>query len=316
MFKSILSSAKKLAAPVLGAATSGSTGGWGAQIGGALLGGIASDIGASRGASRDIAGQKEMFDYRIQQGLDHGMTPYEMFTGGAAGAGGGSTGQSQTLGNAWSQSAQQLAGMQQETREREKDRSTQLAQTAMQTEAQKDVAKLNNETTVRGQDISAQQFQEQLKFSMRQYEETTLPAAAAALGKTEQETAKLINEVSTSTPQFLRMMKIMTMGLDNTIGLAIQNELGIDVSDVNQMKSLPPEKRRKLFAGLLQAKSRLATEAAGVSTTAMQWLDAMESILGIDYDPNAPDPAPQDSTRGGPTMGRRHTGRRQYFGLQ
>ena len=40
----------------------------------------------------DLANQQKMFDYRIRKGQEAGMTPYEMYMGPAAGAGGGTTG--------------------------------------------------------------------------------------------------------------------------------------------------------------------------------------------------------------------------------
>ena len=275
--------------------------GWQGKAIGAIGGAVLGDWAARRGASRDMRNQQRMYDYRINQGLAHGMTPYEMFTGGAGGAGGGTTGSAAVLGNQYSQAAQMFAAQNQQSRENSLDRLTSLAQTEMQTTAQRDVAELNNSTTQRGQDISADQFNRQLEFDVRQYEEIVIPQAAAVLSKTEEETNKLINEVATSEPKFVRMLKIMTMGIDNTIGLAVQNSLGVDVSDPEQVQKLSPQKRKQLITGLMLAKSRLAAEAAGVAQTAEEWLKAMETIAGInEYDPNA-----DDSSMDGPVLGQR-----------
>jgi hypothetical protein len=102
------------------------------------------------GNEMDMSNQKEMFDYRIQQGMQHGMTAYEMFMGPAAGAGGGTTGSGQTLGNSQSQKDQQMAQAMTQREENRADRMTQLAQTEMQTRAQLAAAEMQADASKYG----------------------------------------------------------------------------------------------------------------------------------------------------------------------
>lgn len=236
------------------------------------------------GNKADLANQKAMFDYRIDQGLDYGMTPYEMFMGPAAGAGGGTSGSGQTLGNAASSAGNTRANLEYQDqvtqRENNADRAVQLAQTKMQTDAQRDVAKTQAGATEYGADLNYQAAMQRLTFDQEVYSTTNLPQAAATLRLTEKQTEKVINEIATSEPDFVRFIKLMTMGVDNMTAMVAGSEFG-DLSNPKTLLNMSPEKRKKAIAAMLSAKSQINTEIAGATEGFGR---TVESILQGMYD--------------------------------
>ena len=260
----------------------------------------------------DLSNQKEMYDYRINQGLDHGMTPYEMFMGPAAGAGGGTTGSGSTLGNSQTSRDMQTRQLQITREENAANRQTQLAQTQMQTNAQLESAKIqagvglakslgttymsnkttergqdiNSETSRRGQDISSETSKRnvdiqtsiqkgQLDLSERQFKQVTLPQAAKQLNLTEYQTQKALNDVATSDPKFVLAMKRLTMGVDNLYVEGLIKQFGVDPTKSQpEWDKIPVDKRAALMAALDIARSTTAKEGSGLAAVFERIVDA------------------------------------------
>ena len=217
------------------------------------------------GNKLDMQNQKEMFDYRIDQGLEYGMTPYEMFTGPAAGAGGGTSGSGATLGNAVSQTAPMALQAENQARENQRDREANLIQTAMQTDAQRDVAETQAGTQTRGQDLQKEIADNVLSLNKRELEEVKIPQAAAQLGLTQQQLQTEINKTATSSEKFQTAMKQLSMGPGNLLVELTMRDKGISLSDDSFMR-MSPEQREQILEELTAMASTLYVEASGFST--------------------------------------------------
>jgi hypothetical protein len=222
------------------------------------------------GNELDMANQKEMYDYRIQQGKAAGMTDYEMFMGPAAGAGGGTTGSGQTLGN---QPAQLAANATQAANAR-LQAQTQLGTAMIQANAQRDVAKTQAEATTGAAGITADatQYKAELEYKIKhkqlvldekQYQKD-LAIAAANINKTNQEAAKLINETATSDPKFVQMMRRLQMGPQNILVEYAINKYGFNPLDPESVKKSTDEMKRNFLTLVLGYDSRIAKEAFGI----------------------------------------------------
>jgi hypothetical protein len=216
--------------------------------------------GIRYGAKYDLKTQKNMFDYRINQGLEHGMTPYEMFMGPAAGAGGGSSGSNQVLGNAASN--QELLKKQQsmELVQKQLDRQTQLQTAKIQADASRDVAGI--QAGVSREKIAVDWANHAL--TAHQYFAVDLPKAAYNLQMSAEELKKKVNEVITSSPKFITMQKLLSMGVDNSINYMIQSRFGIDITDPKEMQSLSDDKFRNILGAFLAAGSQVSSITEGI----------------------------------------------------
>lgn len=221
-----------------------------------------------------------------------GLTPQEFYGSPAAG-GSGPSGGAQTLGNmaaSANASSKALMGQvlgaheQAKTQKRGQDiqAKTQENVANIQKQSAENVAKIQAGAQRRGQDLTYDIGLRNFKLSEEQYYNVNLPQAQENIRKTQRETEKLINEVATSKPQFVKLMKIMTMSAPNSLNFAIQRMAGIDISDDDQLKRLSKEKRRKLIAALLAVNSNAAAELHGVNYSIDAWLDSMaESAQSI-----------------------------------
>jgi hypothetical protein len=230
------------------------------------------------GNEQDLLNQQAMFDYRIDQGLKHGMTEYEMFTGGAVGAGGGTSGSGAMLGNNYSQAAQQEMQMNQQMKMQTIGNVAELAKTAMQVEGQKEVAGIQAGATIGSAQLSASTQQnianlqnamaeKKLKLDQELFDQVTLPAAAEQLKLTEQQTLKAINEVTTSNEKFVLMMKRLSMSADNVLMEFAQNYLGIDATNRDQVSKLSEAKKQKFTSLVASLKSNIFAETAGLQSS-------------------------------------------------
>lgn len=245
-------------------------------IGQTALAGNQAESQIKLGNQLDMQNQKEMFDYRIQQGMAAGMTPYEMYMGPAAGAGGGTSGSGATLGNQPMQAAQ--ANIQQQTALQQQE--TELKKTAMQTEATKYAADKAAEaqTGVAQMQTETQKLiaANQLQFNEKTYLNVTLPEASAKIGKTEAETDKLLNEVVTSTPEFVKFMKMLSMGVDNTLSAFLQNMDGYNLVDPGSVAKIPEHKRKEILAMLLAIQSGTLKNVEGLKKVGGDIMDAAQ----------------------------------------
>lgn len=241
------------------------------------------------GNALDLQSQKDIFDYRIEQGIEYGMTPYEMFMGPAAGAGGGTTGSNQVLGNSATQKNLQAQQLEAEAINKNMDRLTSLEATKMQTDAQVETAKIAAGATTGAAEISAgaskyqadlnkQIADNRLKLDTDRYKYIDVPQASENLKLTKQQIQKTINEVATSEKRFVLYITKLKMGLDNMVAEYIQNAEGIDVT---RPETYPKseEKRRELLGLLLAIQSGTAKNIRGLVEMFSQAQDAtMDSV--------------------------------------
>lgn len=282
----------------------------GSGIAGSLFGGSGQSSGSRRRQARrnqravlqqmrignrlDINAQKEVFDDRIDRGLQLGLTPVELFGGSAAGPGGGTTGSGATLGNSMSQQQQQAAELAQQDRLQMQTLGAQitadLQKTKMQTDAQKDVAQIQageqrhqTDTQAKTAAVVNQIRQGELDLSTRQFEENTLQLLAMQQEKQPHEVKKLINEAATSLPEWQRSQKLLQMGVSNSVNTMLQKRFGIDITDESQMKNLSTEKFRNILSVFMAADSNLYTELAGFFAAQGEDQFGLDPVLGSDF---------------------------------
>ena len=253
------------------------------------------------GNKLDMANQKEMFDYRIEQGLEHGMTAYEMFMGPAAGAGGGTTGSGNTLGNSQTQRDALALQNKQARQENARNRQTQLLQTAMQAEAsiksseiaansqlvsslgssamsanaskysadQSAAASQYGADTAATTQMKVARINEQIahkNYSLKSTElyQVTIPMAAAELKIKDYQAEKAFNEITTSSPKYQKALKLMTMSTDNSINYMLQSRFGVDVTSKKEMQSLSTKEFKNVLAVFIAAGSSINRELQGL----------------------------------------------------
>jgi hypothetical protein len=279
MWQSIASAAGSLALGALGNSASKTQGKWNRRLvrrENELARAHSIDM-VKLGNQLDMTNQKEMFDYRIQQGLDSGMTAYEMFMGPAAGAGGGTTGSGSTLGNQPAKlaaNATQAANARMQAATAQMQAQTQLGTAMIQANAQRDVAKTQAEATkdAAGINADANQYKAELEYKInhkqlvlneKQYQKD-LAVAAANINKTNQEASKLINETATSDPKFVQMMRRLQMGPQNILVEYAINKYGFNPLDPKSVEKSTDEMKRNFLTLVLGYDSRIAKEAFGI----------------------------------------------------
>ena len=216
------------------------------------------------GNKLDLENQKAMFNYRIQSGIRDGMTPFEMYMGPAAGAGGGTTGSGQTLGNSASQLGQQMMQQKNQNRIVNAQIGADLLKTKMQTDAQRDVAETQFKGTQYSADTQKAIAVGRLGFDKEVYYKTTAPEAAARMGLTTQQTLKAANEVVTSDKEFVKLMKVASMSSENILATLVAIGLPFDVLEPNEAKKLTKEEREKATAAILSLLSTSRKELTGL----------------------------------------------------
>lgn len=243
------------------------------------------------GNKYDLINQKEMYDFRLGRMEEAGLTSVEMFGSPGSAPGGGTTGSGTTLGNA--ASSQAIANKQIE-KDRQlawqktiADNATSLQQTKMQTDAQKEIASQQVGATTRGQDIQKAIAEGRLELDRDTYH-LNVKTASANIRKTEQETAKLINEVATSDAKFVTAMKQLSMGPANLLVELTMRHHGIALND-NSFKSLPKEKREAILAQILALSSSTYTEGKGAAALGKGAVEGgsgvLDSIISIISNP-------------------------------
>lgn len=254
------------------------------------------------GNELDMANQKEMFDYRISQGLEAGMTPFEMFMGPAAGAGGGTTGSGNTLGSQPAKLAQNTvqaanAQLQAQTATRNQmiQAAAQLGTAKIQAESQQKVAATQAGASIGAAGISADasQYKAELEYKIRhkelvlnnkRFEKVDLPQAAANIGKTEQETAKLINDTATSAPEFVKMLKRLQMGPQNVLVEYAISNYGFNPLDEKSVSNATNQQKRNFLGLVLGSQSHAVRELFGASLAAGTGIGSARDTLGNAYE--------------------------------
>lgn len=275
---------------ILGAGASALGGSLGGAAGNIILGDPEPDYSQEEileqitlGNKLDIRNQKEMFDYRINQGVAAGMTPFEMYMGPAAGAGGGTTGSGQTLGNA--ATAKNQAQIQAEMQQRSQiaNNTAALAQTKMQTDAQRDVAKIQAGATEYGADLQYNAQMVKNAIERDKLETVVIPMAAANIGKTEKETERIINEIATSEPKFVLRLKELTMGVDNQLAEMLKLHYGISLNDPSTFRNKSESERKEIISYAMAIQSGVAKNIEGVKDQ-IGLTDGFFDVLGNGID--------------------------------
>lgn len=246
-------------------------------IGGSILGSHAARQGASMDYRYGLKKEAALWD-RAQE---RGLTPQEYYGSPApGGAANFSSGGGQIIGNQAGQMAQQALQLGQQQRENEKNRQTQLAQTQIQSDTAKYVADTQAGTQKRGQDINREVADRAYNLDERKFQEVTLRESASNLNVKEQQIAKAVNEVITSSPKWLMMMKNLTMGSENMWVQSYIEHTGINpITDPESFKKLPKSEREKFLLGFLAFGSSTTKEVSGIS-----------ALLGLDRYENEPRP--------------------------
>ena len=277
------------------------------------------------GKQMDVEAQQEMFDFRLDRAREAGLTNVEAFGSPAAGGGGGTGAATMTLGNGAVSSGAQMrqAAVQQKIAadEKQKDRMTALAQTAMQTEAQTDVAKIQEGVQTRGQDLERWIAEQKLSLDRDQYH-LNVRNVSQTIKESDQRIEKLIHETATSDPKFVTAMKQLSMGPANLLVELTMRHHGIKLSD-DSFTDMSPKQREAILAELLALSSKWYTEAQGGfslfrqagdahshgATEARNVLKAIwEAITG-----ESEEPVDQAPSLGKPVDEQRNTGRMDYF---
>lgn len=271
--------------------------GLGGAIGGSLLGASNARTGA-RIDTRAKLGQEQKLWERAQS---RGLTPQEYY-GSPAPGNPSSSGAAQVIGNQANQMTSQAMQLGTQVRENEKDRQNALR-----------IEEIRAGVQERGQDLQFETALRSYNLQATQYFETTVPQIAANIKKTEQETAVLINDAITSTPKFVEMMKLLSMGPDNVYVAAVLEAAG--VKTIDDIGNLPKAEQQKILAQMLTGKSTIAREAAGFTGQIDDFVDSIidtaVSLLpgsgpGIEPADGSPKPSTQQKHRRG-QFGRRQS---------
>jgi len=247
---------------------------------------------ARLGRDIDVGAQQEMFDFRLNRAKEAGLTNVEAFGSPAAGGGGGTGAGTTTLGNSASTTGAQLrqAQMQQKiaSEERQKDRMTSLAQTAMQTSSQQKVAETQVNAQTRGQDISAataaaqqaidQAYKQGSLAINRDTLNNNIRQTSANIKKSQQETAKLVNEVATSDKKFVEAMKQLSMGPANLLVELTMRHHKIALNDKSFM-ALDKDQREAILGQILALSSVAYVEGQGAAALGNDAVNGAEGFF-------------------------------------
>lgn len=265
----------------------------GAGIGGLLGGPQGAAIGASLGSSfgakdalasgydmeNDAALQRRAMEWQFADGL--GLTPQEFY--GAPAAGGAPSGSgAQVLGNNATQVAQQVANMQFESDQRDKDRAVQLSGQAAQIQSSKIAAEAS--TTSAGISAGASQYMAnvqkmiadgQLSLARDQFN-AQLPKIQAETGLTEEQIKSARNAAVMSDPDYQKQLNSARLGVDNTIQRAIAEKYGVDFVDYSGYDQLTDSEKAGLLMEMYIAKQDGAAGLGGkVGQGILQYLGVM-----------------------------------------
>lgn len=221
--------------------------------------------------------------YDWQRAKERGLTLPE-FYGSPASGGSSPAGQGAVLGNSAQQAQSDKTRQYGEAVQRGLDRATQLKQTEMQTDAQKEVAKIQSGATLGAAKISAevqevrnQIEQGKLDLSKDNYRYILLPAAAAQLKISAAELDLKLNEIANTRHEWVREKTLLQMGVDNTIQTLILKRTGKDITKASDVRSMSQQEFKSTLSSLLAAKSAIQVNAEGVLQTIDNMVGAAKS---------------------------------------
>jgi hypothetical protein len=236
---------------------------------GASLGGAPGAIG---GAFLDSAMKKRDLKNQYQVGMQYGLTPTELA---GSVSGGSGYGLSQTLGNNYKDLAMQAKQQAYDMSERAKDRQTNLAQSAIAAEASIQSSNISAGASRYSADIQKAIADGKLDLDTKSYNNILLPRAASELDLNQAELDKRINEIATSAPEFLRAMKLLSMGPENTMQQLILNNSGVDVTDPKSVQNASVAQRKAILGSLLAISSGTTSTFSGVR-------EILGSMIGLE----------------------------------
>lgn len=246
------------AAPAIGTAIGG--------LPGTIIG---SAVGGMFDRKRDQQKMGDYYDFYSGKGA----TFNEILGSGGVGGSPSST-FGQTLGNAAAQSTIAARQMQFQEEMQSNQIQADLLKTTMQTEAQKYTADSQFQGTVLTNETKRDISQLDRDQVFRLATDTTLPSLAADLRIKEEQLAKIINETKTSSPEFVKTLKWMTMSSENMRALLASEEYGIDPNNIQgSLNKLSASQKRQLITTMLAMGSAVAKETAGASHTAEHYPD-------------------------------------------
>ena len=215
-------------------------------VAGSLLGALGGEKDSDRRTKRGIQLEDESYmrraEYDWEKADERGLTPQEFY--GSSAAGGSSSSSGNVLGNSATQLDVKRMDMDFQAREKQKDRETEIRK-----------AEISAGATKYSANIQKMIADDKIDLSRKTFEQVTLPQAAAQIGLTEQETLKMINDVVTSTPDFVRAKILLQMGVENTIQTSLLQRLGVDITSAEAMGNLSDEQFQNLLSLLVAAGS-------------------------------------------------------------
>lgn len=211
---------------------------------------------------------------RAQQ---RGLTAQEYYGSGAAGGVSSPTGNAQVLGNNITQNETLAKQQQFEAEQNQLDRMTKLSQSAMQAEAQKDVALTNLKGTTRGQDVQ-KEIADNIFGLNKQKLEAELKQAAVQLKISKQELLYKINTVATSEPKFLTAMKQLSMGPANLLTELTMRHHGISLSN-KSFENMSVSKRERILEEIVALGSVGYIEFSGAGSAVSDSLNDAVAII-------------------------------------
>ena len=133
-------------------------------------------------------------------------------------------------------------------------------------DTQKEVAGIQADAQIKTAEIQEGVQRDQLGQTVREYEEVTLPQAAAKLKLSEAELKVRLNEIATSAPDFVKEKILLQMGVENTIQTAILKRFRVDPTKAETVRNLTDEQFEALMAELFAAGSYLNREISGAGS--------------------------------------------------
>ena len=266
--------------------------------GAALLGGGAAILGSGGSRGDVAAGLRMEMNTSMQKeaGLwaraqQRGLTPQEYYGSSAAGANNVSGSAASTLGNAATEKRKLASTMLTEAYQRGQDRKNALDIAKVQADATKTAAstaagaQTESATITQTGQVAIAQLRNiledrKVKVTERQFEEITLPAAAANLALTTAQVEKAVNEIATSAPDFVKEKILLQMGFENTIQNMVLKRHGLDPTSELSMKSISDDKYAQILTEMLGASSAVGRELRGLATTAHEIVQRLMNFGG------------------------------------
>ena len=272
--------------------TLGSVGGFflggplGSEIGGSLGGAIDANQADPRGdTKKGLEYENEAYLAREKalwkRGQRRGLTPQEYYGSPAPGVGGPSA-VGVALGNQANARQMQARSTGVQAFENALNRKTQLGIAKIQADAQVKSAETSAGATKGAANIQAeaQKFiaANRLKLDEKTYQ-MNMQLAASKMKIEKQQLEKLVNETATSDPQFVKMMKQLSMGVENMLTEYFQRHHGISLYDPESFTNLEEAKRKQLLTAMIAMRANLMSEWSFVQAESASAWEKVKMML-------------------------------------